>query len=94
MTVTDGGWRDFVRLLTAFPGRIQAFDFQTGKAMGETEVFWGSAESIEQLFTQSVREQEPAGAPEIVLEIGPLLPIMLIGDKVDETCLDTLQIFF
>lgn len=62
--------------------------------MGETDIFWGSAESIEQLFGQSVRELEPAGAQEAVLEIGPLVPIMLIGDKVDEACFDNLQIFF
>lgn len=62
--------------------------------MGETDTFWGNAESLEQLFGQSVRELEPAGAQEVILEVGPLVPILLIGDKADEACFDNLQIFF
>lgn len=62
--------------------------------MSETDILWGNAESLQQLFGQAVRELEPAGGPEAVLEIGPLLPITLIGDKADDAYFGDLQIFF
>ena len=62
--------------------------------MGGTDILWGNAESLQQLFGQSVRELAPAGEPEVILEIGPLLPVVLIGDKPDEAYFGDLQIFF
>lgn len=62
--------------------------------MGETDVLWGDAESLEQWFGQSVREWSPAGKPDVILEIGPLLPITLVGDKADEAYFGDLQILF
>lgn len=62
--------------------------------MGETDILWGYGESLQQMFGQTVREQAPAGAPEIVLEIGALEPITLIGDKTDDALFDNFLIFF
>lgn len=62
--------------------------------MSETDILWGEAETLQQLFGQTVRELEPADAPEIILEIGPLVPITLIGDRSDDTGFDNLLISF
>lgn len=62
--------------------------------MSDTDILWGEAETLAQLFGQSVREAAPAGGHEAILEIGPLVPITLIGDKVDDSVFDHLQIFF
>lgn len=62
--------------------------------MSETEILWGNGESLQQLFGQAVCELAAVEAPEIVLEIGPLLPITLVGDKTDDAYFDSLHIFF
>lgn len=62
--------------------------------MSDTDILWGEAEVLQQLFGQAVSAQETTGSQEIVLEIGPLVPISLIGDKVDDSVFDHLQIFF
>lgn len=63
--------------------------------MSDTDILWGNAEALRLLFGQSVREVEaPAGEPAPVLEIGPLEPITLVGDKTDDAAFDHLQIFF